>query len=466
MKYRFVQNQLYSLKTNKNIIDGCRHNKMEEIINFSTTANTTANAQTEESPVENPEAHSNTPKYPPRIYASQMIGVRIPHSNPRGPDKTGFDKFREVVLKNLSSLIFRRVAKVVASEEDFLSAKYIIPDETGSLVEAVYERNGDIPVTEAEIPKNVEMHYKKFFLFTQRDPLRTDTDKIGRQAILCRSDMHGDLDMFENVDFRFSRTPCTILPREGDLLCILPVRGKGGKGPEAKFWFVCSEQWMRTWTLITQNTHETLRKLSADESILRRKVFSGNHTMTNGYRKWLLSCEQSGFTSDYSELEKRFWILRSEKASIDYVHMYSALVLMLRYGELPSPGFRAEEAITLSDLDVRRASIPNNLDNGPFMYQWDLPENWLEKIIEKYQITEEYGARQVELLLVDPQHIPKGTTRQPWLENALSSALANTLSTTSHAPTLAQDIITNEIVELSRDVIRDALRWGDVEIEV
>lgn len=396
---------------------------------------------------------------------------------------SGLEEWIKLIRKNFKGLIFRYVNRVNATQEDYLGAFLTRPSPSGN---GEYEvahipKDASLPhLTEEEKNQRLEMHYSKFFFFTEKEALRPDTDPFAGKEVFCESRRFSQIDLFDKIDGKFSYDEkdrqCTIPPRPRDLVCILPVNSK--RGPEAKFWFTCSEQFLKAWTLIVHpNSHESNVKLGmcrqraysdkeikehalalnevlasggsaegyneeqerieiekkraaegrlreiaeqiengevqeADvdgerkklkgeleekwkevfsEEALRRKVFQGNFTMTNTYRKWCLSCMQNGLGSTDEELQKRFWNLRTETAS-RWVHIYCALVLMVRYREFPCI-----------------YNIPNVGGNGPFMKSWDLPDGWLERIVDRYNLLAETYTRQIKERIVPDDFLPAGT---------------------------------------------------------
>lgn len=290
------------------------------------------------------------------------------------PYSSGLDELRRVFIQNTEGLIFRTIDSVTVADEDVLCITALKPLPNGYISASVYEAGGPHPVfTAAEKERIVEKHARKFFCLTKSTPLRPGTkgEKKAQGPVLLRSENYSQLDFFENMDFKFGKGDAycknTVVPMVGDIVCISPSRGK--QGPEAKHWFVCSPQFLRTWTLIHYREHDAIRALASDEAALRKKVFSGNTTMTNAYLAWLAACYENGFVSEEEELEKRFWNLRTEFASREFVHVYSALVMMLRYAECPGPN-----------------NIPNKLDGGPKMRSWHIPVGWLERLFEKYEL--------------------------------------------------------------------------------
>lgn len=259
--------------------------------------------------------------------------------------------------------------------------------------------------------RQVEKYYSEYFCVTSDVALRPGTPGeklIGKNRLILNSANYGEPDFFAKMDFKMRKLPSETdaqeykaLPRPPrivrgqkctDIACILATKGK--IGPEVKCWFVCSPQLMRAWTMIMFREHESLKKLASTEEELRKKIFSGNHTITNTYLGWMLSCQQNNLLSDFDEIKKRFWSLRSEYASRAWMHIYSALVLMLRYQECPG-----------------NTNVPNKLDDGPFMKTWNLPEDWLEALFAKYgiEVIPDPAYRVLNVPVYPATFIPKGT---------------------------------------------------------
>lgn len=318
------------------------------------------------------------------------------------PYSSGLDRLRETFIRNTRKLIFRTVEEVKISEQNYLGTVFLRPQADGSIVSEIFKPGDHLPAfSQKDRERCVESHYKKFFCFTKETALRPNSlgeVNIKGSRVFLDSKNYNQLDFFDNMDFKFSKRPedrkNTVIPVKGDIVCILPIPGRNGCGPEAKFWFICSPQFLRTWTLIHYREHDAIRSIAEEESTLRKKIFSGNCTMTNGYLGWTVSCFQNGLTSDESELEKRFWNLRTEFASREYVHVYSALVMMLRYGECPGPN-----------------NIPNKLDSSPPFLSWHIPDGWLHRLFEEYElkVLPDPAIRFLEVLVRDQNFIPKGT---------------------------------------------------------
>lgn len=287
------------------------------------------------------------------------------------PYRSGLDLFRETFISNTKDLVFRLVESVTVSEEDRYGTVLNEPNADGTINSKTYKPTEEPVFTSKQEEQNVERHASKFFCMTKDSSLRPGTfgeRNVKSQKILLKSDNYGQLDIFNNMDFKFSTCSNTVLPVKGDIACILPKKTKG-QGPEARYWFICSPQFLRTWTLIHFKEHDVIKKLAPDEESVRRKVFSGNTTMTNSYLSWLVSCYHNNLFSEEEELRTRYWNLRTEYASRAYVHVYSALVLMLRYAECPGQN-----------------NIPNKLDKSPKLLEWNLPAGWLQNLFEKYEL--------------------------------------------------------------------------------
>ena len=322
------------------------------------------------------------------------------------PYTTGIDDLRRTFIENTKEFVFRTIDTVTVADEDRIGCGYLAPTPTGEVSAVFYKSGEPHPIfTPYELERNVEVHAKKFFCLTKRAPLRPGTkgeSKVAGGQILLLSEKYGCLDLFDNMDFKMVHSQNLIVPVAGDMVCILPAKGRKGQEPEAEAWFVCSPQFLRTWTLIHYNEHDSIKALAPhrdpsvdrhDEAVLRKKVFSGNTTMTNAYLSWVISCYQNGLVSDEAELRNRFWNVRTEYASREFIHVYSALVLMLRYSECPGP-----------------YNIPNKLDSSPKLRTWHLPQGWLERLFQKYELRllPDTAIRFMDVP-VPSSEVPKGT---------------------------------------------------------
>lgn len=306
--------------------------------------------------------------------------------------KEGVKGFREVLKGNLGNLVFRRVTKVIAYEGDYICTEKFNVDMGGNIVSGLCKK-GEI-FTDDEKKRKVLEHYANFAIFTSHTSIRKENDNV-KGEIYGNSQNYADFDLF---DFEFHPQNRTLLPRVGDLVC--GAVNVTDSGAQYAYWFVCSEQFLRFWTLVMFDKHESFDKIlekkgqTIDEETLRRKVLSGNHLMTNGFRKWMLSVSQTQIdgktiVSEPEENEKRFWTNRTEAASA-YVHVYCCLILILKYMELPC-----------------ESNVPNNINDGPYMIYWDLPEGWLENLCLQYSLYPQYKPRTVTFPLVTT--LPKGT---------------------------------------------------------
>lgn len=344
------------------------------------------------------------------MFETQSPKLVIDGQEVDSPYSSGLDMLRRTFVAATDRLIFRTVETVKRADEDRLHTSYMSPLQSGEISEKIATEES---FSSEEESRNVERHARKFFCLTKPNALRPGTlgeKNFRNKPFVLKSENYAEIDVLDNIDFKFVPKKTETLPVVGDMVCIFP--DEKGKNSEAKYWFVCSPQFLRAWTLIHFKDHDTIKKLvsntetSSREEIVRQKVFSGNTTMTNSYLSWLLTCYQNGLVSSLDELQKRFWHLRTEDASRNFVHVYSALVLMMRYTECPGPN-----------------NIPNKLDKSPKFREWNLPFGWLQKIFEKYdlRIHPDPAIRFIEqpFLL---QEIPKGTSLytppQPIIENS------------------------------------------------
>lgn len=288
----------------------------------------------------------------------------------------------ETFIKNTKNLVFRRVQHVVLKDNDFLgtSVKKI---EGETVKETFIPAEEKVTWSEEEWLKNVELQYAKFHFFTSQARLR-ENDKT-KTSIYGTSNRISEMDLFEDCDFHLKlQIPKKGIspPRVGDLICGLVGQNRFHRNPEYKFWFVCSEQFFRTWTAIHYEEHESLsKKCGNGEAQIKRHLMSGNRLSTNSTLKLILGARQSNVKVDQEEIAKKFFRVRTEPASRYWVHVYSFLVMSIRYLEYPT--------------DV---NVPNNLDNTPKMTKWDLPEGWIGKLFAKYGVVKAENDQLPELV--------------------------------------------------------------------
>jgi hypothetical protein len=337
------------------------------------------------------------------------------------------DSLRTILKERFGCLIFRRIEKVHVAQKNYINTVHARPSADGISMETTVYGVGEMPpaFTATEAAQNVFENYSQFSITTSTDAQRKEADNYMGRPIKGHSDNYADFDL---VNFTFVPCERTMRPREADLVCgVVDTRGIDALGGSKEtltysIWFVCSEQFFRFWTLIMLNYHSSYDKIiekprggkdsrrftAADELALKRKVMAGNHLMTNGYRKWMLSCAQDrvggrSVESVEDEIQKRFWVHRTECAA-NWVHYYAALILIVRYKEMPCDH-----------------NVPNNLNSGPFMTEWDLPQgdgggittaptsSWIQIMCEDYSLYPRMVTREVEVRVFDDSAPPRGT---------------------------------------------------------
>jgi len=232
-----------------------------------------------------------------------------------------------------------------------------------------------------DIDKSVEIIYPSFHGFTTTQQIREEPQEISGRPIFISSNNYGQFD-FGSLGF-CKTAPVTPYSNgiNGDLLFIWmssqTLKNCVGKDyhytPKADCWGIVSEQFLRTWTLITHDWHETFDKLipkntprGEKEKELKKKLFSGNRLMTNSsFLKEKLSREEAGKNMSLEEEREKYRHQRTELLSRNYVDCYAALISIVRYGELPCP-----------------LNVPNNKNSeGLTRSFWNLPENFVSKIL-------------------------------------------------------------------------------------
>jgi len=185
-----------------------------------------------------------------------------------------------------------------------------------------------------------------------------------------------ETDVYKNKQMPFSKQGCAVLdpitlemvptkyfatPRIGDLIC--GIVDSDTDEPFFDKWFVCSEQFYRCYTLIMFKNHDSFKNARKRPNP-EQYWMSGNRLMTNSHLKWLLSLGDHNLRCDPDENKRKYWHLRTEPMSVNWVHVYCAMVYLVRYTEFPSA-----------------ANVPMN--KGGLTYsQWHLPENWTDDFVK------------------------------------------------------------------------------------
>ena len=254
------------------------------------------------------------------------------------------------------NMIFRRVKNTVSKIENLNCAIYCKPSHQGgeSVVFDYYPADqADLKrFSVDEMERKVEARFSFFFSFTKEVRLRDDP--YPHKRIFLPSNNYAEFDLLI-LDWEKTRS-AAVPPKYNDLVCILPGDpAKNGGRPFAAKWFICSEQFMRAWTALHYDYHESF-EANGKEPRMRERLMSGNRLTTNSYLKYVLSCQQSMIPIKKDELEKRYFRLRCESWAREYCHNYALLVLIGRYGELPCA-----------------ANVPNNRGTGTPNIQEPLP---------------------------------------------------------------------------------------------
>jgi hypothetical protein len=209
-----------------------------------------------------------------------------------------------------------------------------------------------------EMKKNVAVSCDKFYGDTTIHQLRYEPHRIQGKCVRFSSET-------------YKKNEEVFTPMQGDLLCIWlsteNIHGSQMPFIVADHWFSVSEQYLRAFTAILYQWHDTFDQLiprntpqDKREEALRKKLFCGNTLMVNGWLKHKQTLEQAKMTPmSKKESGDKFYVQRWKEGQ--HVDELAALVLLARFGEIPT-----------------ELNIPNNV-SGPKRTQWDLPEGFLER---------------------------------------------------------------------------------------
>jgi len=263
-------------------------------------------------------------------------------------------ELQNAIERQFSRLTFRRVKRIHFSE-DFNVIHFSPSGKRKS-----YGKN--LPSDKEQMHKEWQVRCQEYYGTTLDVPVRDDVDPCIGQEILFSSKNYAELDITKNCSLDFDFKPKSVYaPQENDLLCgIVSETGR----PTFEVWFNCSDQFLRAWTMLMHDEHESFKYR---EPRLKKYMFSGNRLCTHSFLKWKMAHQQNRLDLPPKEISKRFYHLRTEFVSRQWVHVYAALVLMVRYGELPCT-----------------YNIPNNANNDPKLIRWNLPSGFVTHILKKY----------------------------------------------------------------------------------
>lgn len=264
------------------------------------------------------------------------------------------------------TFVFRRVKAVTFAKDRLpVYTRYTLPDEEPEVV----PRSS---ISRDELDKSVRITCKSFRGVTDNRAMREEPESIYNKSISFSSDSYHNFDVCGLTFDLIKSEPIT--PIAGDLVCAFFANGAiNTRTPQADAWFIASDQYLRAITAILYERHDSLTTLLPKNvpreeynSKLKEKLFCGNKLMTNSWLKTKLAYEQNGETMPRDVSIKNYWHLRSDNTSRYWVDVWCALVLIARYGELPSDN-----------------NVPNN-KGGEYTFlrkEWHLPEGFVDNLL-------------------------------------------------------------------------------------
>lgn len=201
--------------------------------------------------------------------------------------------------------------------------------------------------------------------------LPVKSTRFDERQVLLNSETFSDLDpvRMEYVPRHF--TACRVpLPVEGDIIACLPTQESmkdTSKPLIAEKWFVCSFQFFRLHALFTSSVyHPLFRKHKNNLFSLREELMRGSQLSTNGYLKRYIATLDNNLPFDHRDEKtaSTFKFLRTEIASVDYVHIYPALAMFLFFG-----------------LKIDDSNVPKNKDTDINMKHWHIPPGFVGDVM-------------------------------------------------------------------------------------
>lgn len=281
------------------------------------------------------------------------------------------------------TFIFRRVSKVIHS--DIRSVKVVTDIDEYKKYDSLSllnTRADQITTTKNLWERYVEVDCDKFHGFVNTQSIREEPNWIRSKSISFGSDRYRSFNP-ETLEFSVEKSKPPV-PVFGDLLCIFMSSGKLITGVHkhtkqvADYWFVASEQFLRMWTAVMYNDHDSLWALVPKnttpedfEVLLRKKLFSGNQLATNTWLKYKMMGYEGVLDFTKEESKKLYWHLRTDELSTEWVDVCAVLVLLSRYGELPSKDNTPILSLKNGEVEtVYRRSL------------WHIPTGLLAKIFQ------------------------------------------------------------------------------------
>lgn len=265
--------------------------------------------------------------------------------------------------------IFRRVKSVsFPRKNNPVYSKYILPDEEPVLVNPT-------TISREELDKSVRITCSSFVGITDNRSIREEPYDVQRKQISFSFDTYRTFDV-TGLTFGLMRSE-PVVPISSDLVCIwlsanTVIERAYAKVPTADAWFVASDQHLRAFTAILYDTHESLSTIipkdtSAEEynAKLKEKLFCGNRLMTNSWLKMKLAHEQNGVEFSRETSAKTYYHLRTDNASKYWVDVWASMVLIARYGELPS-----------------KDNVPNTKGGEYQRDTWHIPNGFVENLFK------------------------------------------------------------------------------------
>lgn len=265
-------------------------------------------------------------------------------------------QLRNAFEENLGNLVFRRIREVVPETPIYEAREYHFNLEENKEKYIVHREN--FPTEHQILHKNWELKCWNYTGETETRPLRKD--KV-RSSIRFYSEDYAEIDIVGNCTFTFNKPyNKKVMPLVGDIIC--GTVDTTLEHPTFINWFNCSDQFLRAWTLIMHDTHRSYN--NKPESQLKKFVFSGNRLCANTFLKWQMAHRDNGVDLPKEEVFERHYHLRTEFTSKKWVHVYAALVSIIRYGELPC-----------------EFNVPTNSNNVPKMTHWNIPGKFITTLL-------------------------------------------------------------------------------------
>ncbi len=175
-----------------------------------------------------------------------------------------------LIIKDIwKDLIFREVKTVKNKDESMVTYDYIndsgfVRTKTFDTIDEAFKK---VPVDKH---CNIHIHYRDYFGFTTHRAIRNN-DIYCNQEIFFSRKCYGELNLNNKTitgNFSLRRGYKSVPPQKKQYVCGLVETGE--KGLFYRKWFICSEEFLKLWTMICEPEHYSLKNKTIDGNYITK----------------------------------------------------------------------------------------------------------------------------------------------------------------------------------------------------